>query len=77
MGCNCDENECSNQESDCNCEHNEELSIGDLAKTNNFMLNGLIEALIKKGILSEAELTKSLQELQSKIHNINEKNPEE
>lgn len=41
----------------------EEYSVEELSEHNNFLLNGVIDLLIKKGLITEAELNKTLEEM--------------
>ena len=51
---------CGLPEDECTCE----MSTEDLAESNHVMLNALIELLIKKGIFTEEEFDKKLEEFE-------------
>jgi len=47
---------------ECTCE--EEMSPEELAESNHIMLNALIDLLIKKGVFSEEEFDKKVEEFE-------------
>jgi hypothetical protein len=52
---------------ECGCGHDHhEVSTDDIARSNNHLLNALINALIEKKLVTEEDLDKSVKELQKK-----------
>ncbi len=62
---------------DCGCGHDHEqahehnhghqVSVEELTKHNNFLLNVLIDLLVKKEVLSETEIRSRIEEIQSEL----------
>ena len=51
------------QKTQDNVEEHEEYSTEELAESNNFVLNALIDLLVGKGVITEEELNKKYEEL--------------
>ncbi|MGM5482172.1 MAG: hypothetical protein ACQESF_01810 [Nanobdellota archaeon] len=55
------------EEKKCGCgeeHHNHEVSTDELARHNHFMINTMIRALISKGVLSNDDINKAVDDLQ-------------
>lgn len=55
----------------------EEMDAEDLADSNNIILSGLIEILIKKGVLTQEELDEVVEEIMSEDDEADEEAPDE
>jgi hypothetical protein len=52
----------------CGCEGHHEVTTDEIARSNNLLLNALINALIGKKLVKEEEINKAAKELQKKMH---------
>lgn len=64
----CDDENCES------CGHNHEhqqFGTEEIARHNNFLINVLIQTLVKKGVMSEEDLNETVKEIQEAHMNAN------
>jgi|GEM_PF-4550211 len=66
---------CCDDENDDSC--CEEMSVEDLTESNQIILSALIEVLQRKGVLTQDELDKEIEEIQSEDEDGEEEGDEE
>jgi hypothetical protein len=59
------------------CDCSKEITTEDIVQNNNVILNTLIDLLIEKGVISEADLRKKLSELETEVETEEDEESEE